>query len=149
MLDPAQVEEARARIFSVRRRKEALAQIEGNGARECPHCGCAKRQKWGKTRTNVQRYRCGSCKRTFTGRSGTRIARIHRLGLFFDVLKDLLGTRSPSSIRVPARRFDLNKYTVWRWRLIELPALSSVSNMTFLTSARSSQPSQTSLDALV
>lgn len=131
LLDPAQIEEARARISNVRRRKEALAQIEGCGARECPHCGSGKRQKWGKTRTNVQRYRCGSCKKTFSGRTGTRIARIHRPGLFFDVLKDMLGPRPPSSVRVLARRLGLNKHTVWRWRLIALSALSGISDTAF------------------
>jgi transposase-like protein len=75
LLDPAQIEEARARISNVRRRKEALAQVEGGDARECPHCGSGKRQKWGKTRTSVQRYRFGRRKKTFSGRTGTRIAR--------------------------------------------------------------------------
>lgn len=131
LLDPAQIEEARARISDARRRKEALAQFEGSGARECPHCGCGKRQKWGKTPTNVQRYRCGNCRRTFTGRTGTRIARIHRPGLFFDVLRDMLGTRPPSSVRVLARRLGLNKHTVWRWRLIALSALSGISDKAF------------------
>ncbi|WP_156102948.1 transposase-like zinc-binding domain-containing protein [Thioclava atlantica] len=84
LLAPAQIEKARARISDVRRRNEALAQIEGGGARECPRCGSGKRLRWDKMRTNVQRYRCGSCKKTFTGRNGTRIAHIHRPGLFFD-----------------------------------------------------------------
>lgn len=39
LLGTAQIEEARARI----RIKEALAQIEGCGARECPQCGSGKR----------------------------------------------------------------------------------------------------------
>lgn len=66
------------------------------------------------------------------GRTGTRIARIHRPGLFLDVLKEMLGPRSPSSVRVLARRLGLNNHTVWRWRLIALSALSGVSDIAFL-----------------
>lgn len=131
LLDPAQIEETRARIDDVRRRTEALAQIEGNGARNCPHCGNVHRQKWGKTRTNVQRYRCAGCKKTFTGRTGTRIARIHRPELFFDALTDMLAARQPSSIRVLARRLGLNKYTIWRWRMIAFAGLSGFTDAEF------------------
>lgn len=79
----------------------------------------------------MQRYRCGSCKKTFSGRTGTRIARIHRPGLFFDVLKDMPGPRPLSSVRVLARCLGLNKHTVWRCRLIALSALSGTSDTDF------------------
>lgn len=112
VLHVTQIEEVRARISNVRRRKETLAQIENGGACECPHCGSGKRQKWGRTRTSVQRYRCGGCKKTFNGRTGTRIARTHRPWRFSDVLKDMLGLRPPSSVRVLVRRLGLDRHTV-------------------------------------
>jgi len=43
----------------------------------------------------------------------------------------MLGARQPSSIRVLARQLGLNKYTIWRWRVIALAGLSGVSNDAF------------------
>lgn len=43
----------------------------------------------------------------------------------------MLGARQPSSIRMLARRLGLNKYTIWRWRMIALAGLSGVSDTGF------------------
>ena len=37
----------------------------------CPNCGCTSFQKYGRTRNNIQRYRCNVCRATFTPVTGT------------------------------------------------------------------------------
>lgn len=132
-LNPAQIEDARTRIWDVRRKTEALAEIESRTEREhkCPHCGNDRRQKWGRTRTKVQRYRCLGCQKTFCGRTTSTIRHIHRPDLFLEVIRDMLGTRTPSSIRQLANRLGLDKNTIWRWRLIIMRGLSGSSDCQF------------------
>lgn len=132
-LSPAQIKEAGRRIDDVSRRVEAITEIEARieDRPRCPHCHHEGRQKWGRTRTNLQRYRCTACRRTFTARTGSRIARLHRPGLFLEVARDMLGNSAPSSVRSLAERLDINKHTVWRWRMIILAILSGVSDTSF------------------
>ena len=132
-LSPAQIEDARTRIRDVRRKIEALAEIESRTDREhkCPHCGHSRRQKWGRTRTNVQRYRCQGCQKTFCGRTTSSIRHIHRPDLFLEVIRDMLGSRAPSSIRQLASRLGIDKHTVWRWRLLITQGLSGSSDDQF------------------
>ncbi len=33
-------------------------------------------------------------------------------------LRDMLGSSAPQSVRKLARQLDLNKYTIWRWRML-------------------------------
>jgi transposase-like protein len=119
-LNPAQIEDAQTKILDLRRKSEAISEIEARTNREhkCPFCGDAKRQKWGRTRTKVQRYRCCGCQKTYSGRTGSAIGRIHRPDLFMEALRDMLGTSAPQSVRKLAKQLDLNKYTIWRWRML-------------------------------
>lgn len=132
-LTPAQVEDASRRITEVRRKTEAIIEIEARAQEmtQCPHCRNGEREKWGRTMTNIQRYRCRGCRRTFTGRTGSTIQHLHRPDLFLEVIKDMLGDRAPSSIRELSRSLGLNKHTVWRWRMIILAALSGASSDSF------------------
>lgn len=129
-LNPAQIEDARTEIRDVRRKTEALAEIKSRTERErkCPQCGDDRRQKWGQTRSKVQRYRCLACQKTFCGRTTSRTRHIHRPDLFLEVIRDMLGTRAPSSIRQLANRLGLDKHTIWRWRLIIMQGLSDSSD---------------------
>lgn len=119
-LNPAQIEDAQTKIQDLRRQTEAISQIEArtNQERKCPFCGDERRQKWGRTRTKVQRYRCSGCQKTYSGRTGSVIGRIHRPDLFMVVLRNMLGPHAPQSVRKLARQLKLNKYTVWRWRML-------------------------------
>jgi transposase-like protein len=132
-LSPAQVQDASRRITEVRRKTEAIIEIEARAqsSEQCPYCRHRERQKWGRTRTNIQRYRCHGCRRTFTGRTGSKIQHLHRPDLLLEVARDMLGNKSPSSIRELSRSLDLNKHTIWRWRMIILSALHGVSSETF------------------
>jgi len=133
LLSPAQIAEAGTAFQDVRRRSEALAEIETRTEQEhkCPFCDCEARQKWGTTKTNVQRYRCSDCLKTYSGRTTSIIRYIHRPDLFLEVLRDMMGDSPPSPVRRLANALDLNKYTVWRWRMIILDGLSGSSSEAF------------------
>lgn len=126
-LNPAQVEDAQTKIRDLRRRSEAISEIEARTYQDhkCPFCGDDRRQKWGRTRTKVQRYRCGGCRKTYSGRTGSVIGRIHRPDLFMVALEDMLGADAPQSVRKLARQLKLNKYTVWRWRMLVLSIIGN------------------------
>lgn len=132
-LTPAQAQDAARRITEVRRRSEAIAEIEARGQAlgRCPHCRHEDLEKWGRTKTNIQRYRCQGCRRTFSGRTGSMIQNLHRPDLFLEVVKDMLDDRAPSSIRQLSRRLGRDKHTIWRWRMIILEALSGASSDSF------------------
>ena len=57
--------------------EEVLSQIEERVEEdsECPHCHSTHIQRWGTT-NNLQRYRCCHCDKTFTGLTGTPLARL-------------------------------------------------------------------------
>jgi transposase-like protein len=132
-LNPAHIETAQTKIRDVRRRTEAISEIEAraNEEAQCPACGDEQRQKWGRTRTKVQGYRCGGCQKTYTGRTGSAIGRIHRLDLFMVALRDMLGTSTPQSVRELARHLGLDKFTVWRWRMLIFSIIRYASTATF------------------
>lgn len=126
-LNPAQIEDAQTKILDLRRKSEAISEIEARTNREhkCPFCGDPKRQKWGRTRTKVQRYRCCGCQKTYSGRTGSAIGRIHRPDLFMEALRDMLGSSAPQSVRKLAKQLELNKYTIWRWRMLVFSIIGS------------------------
>lgn len=55
-LNPAQIEDAQTKILDLRRKTEAISEIEArtNQQHKCPFCGDERRQKWGRTGTKVQ-----------------------------------------------------------------------------------------------
>ena len=132
-LNPAQIEDAQTKIKDLRLKTEAISEIEArtNQDHACPFCGGERRQKWGRTRTKIQRYRCTGCQKTYSGRTGSATGRIHRPELFMVALRDMLGTSAPQSVRSLARRLGVNKYTVWRWRMVVFSVIESSSAMSF------------------
>ncbi|WP_169788507.1 IS1595 family transposase [Litoreibacter arenae] len=119
-LNPAQIKHAQTKIRDLRQKTEAISEIEArtNQEHKCPFCGDERRQKWGRTRTKVQRYRCTGYQKTYSGRTRSAIGRIHRPDLFMVALRDMLGTSTPQPVRKLARQLGLNKYTIWRWRML-------------------------------
>lgn len=103
----------------------ALTAIDQKGKEGgCPHCSATEKQRWGRTRTGTQRYRCTRCSETFNGRTGSAIGQLQRLDLFYRVLREMFVSPNPESVRQLANRLGLNKDTVWRWRQIILRSLS-------------------------
>lgn len=132
-LSPAQIEDAQTKIRDLRRKTEAISEIEARTNREhkCPFCDDDRRQKWGHTRIKVQRYRCTGCRKTYSGRTGSVIGRIHRPDLFMAALGDMLGASAPHSVRKLARQLGLNKYTIWRWRMLVFSIIGNSSATSF------------------
>ncbi len=62
-LNPAQIEDAQTKIRDLRQKTEAISENEARTNRDhkCPFCGDDRRQKWGRTRTKIQRYRRIGC----------------------------------------------------------------------------------------
>jgi transposase-like protein len=125
-LPPQKIAEAEAALASARRRAEAVVEIDAASSEQaCPHCGEAERSAWGTTRAGVRRWRCSACKKTWSGRTGTPVARIHRPGLFIELMRNMLDPNdTPLSCRKMARRLGLSKDTIWRWRMIVLEHLA-------------------------
>lgn len=127
-LPPTQIVKAEAALATARRRAEAVVEIDTVGlARGCPHCSSAQRSAWGSTRAGAQRWRCKDCERTWTGRTGSPLSRIHRPGLFIEVVRNMLDPdEEPLSCRRLGRRLGISRDTVWRWRMIVFEELKTV-----------------------
>ena len=127
-LPPAPIVKAEASLSTARRRADAVVEIDAVGqARGCPHCGGKERSSWGSTRAGAQRWRCKGCERTWTGRTGSPLARIHRPGLFIEVVRNMLDpNEEPLSCRKLGRRLGVSRDTVWRWRMVVFEELKAV-----------------------
>ncbi|MGC1205658.1 MAG: IS1595 family transposase [Flavobacteriaceae bacterium] len=97
-------------------RRELLNNKQG----VCPHCGHNKYVKFG-FKSNSQRYKCKSCKRSFTEYSGTWMAGIHHKEKLDDYLGLMLEEKSLDKIKVA---LSINKKTAFDWRHKVLASLS-------------------------
>lgn len=77
-LSPAQMEGAQVALMALRQQTAAISAIEARTTNDqaCPFCDGIDRQRWGRTRTNIQRYRCKGCLKIYTGRTGSVIVRL-------------------------------------------------------------------------
>lgn len=127
-LSTAQMRALRARLGGLDARLVVLSQVDARGEalRACVHCGGASLQRWGETETGLRRWRCKTCARSFSATTGTVLAGIRQPAKLVQVLDDMMA-KHPSSCRVLARRLDIDKTTVWRWRIRILQALSASS----------------------
>jgi len=78
----------------------------------CPNCSSPHYQKWG-IRSNLQRYHCTSCNKTFNALTGTPLARLRHKEKWIDFTSDLIESKS---IRESAKDCGVNKNTTFRWR---------------------------------
>lgn len=108
-VDPAQIEDAQTKIRGLRRKTEAISEIEARMSQEhkCPFCGDDRRQKWERTWTKVQRYRCSGGQKTYSGQTGSLVGRIHQPDLFMIALRDMLSASTPQ-VRKLAGQLGLN-----------------------------------------
>lgn len=78
----------------------------------CPHCASSRVSKWGCFRGR-QRYRCGSCERTFSTFTRTPLWHLKRP----DVWRTFLWAMDArASVRLSARLLGVHKDTTFRWR---------------------------------
>ena len=78
----------------------------------CPYCSSNHYQKWG-IRSNLQRYHCNSCNKTFNALSGTPLAHLRHKDKWIDFTTDILESKS---IRESAKHCRVSKNTTFRWR---------------------------------
>lgn len=108
-----------------RRETEALLEERSGLEKHCCHCGSTAVRRWGKTRTQLQRWRCRDCGKTFSSATGTLVERVHRRDGMAAVAKDMMD-RKPQPCRTLAAALGVDKMTVWRWRTRLLAALGDV-----------------------
>ncbi len=76
----------------------------------CPHCGSQEYQKWG-VRSDLQRYRCKVCHKTFNPLTGTPLAGLRHKEVWIDFTQDVIQSKS---IRESARHCGVDKSTTFR-----------------------------------
>lgn len=94
--------------------EEVLSQIEERVEEdsECPHCHSTHIERWGTT-NNLQRYRCCHCDKTFTGLTGTPLARLKHKDKWLAYMATMI---DGESIRKAARGCGIHRTTSFRWR---------------------------------
>lgn len=86
----------------------------------CPHCLASHVQRWGKE-SNLQRYRCGTCQKTFNALTGSPVAGLKRRDAWAQYAQAMIdGAR----VRAAAGQAGVHRTTAFRWRhrLLQLPA---------------------------
>ena len=79
---------------------------------ECFHCKSKDFIRWG-YQSDMQRYKCKKCKKTFNSLSGSPLARLKRKGHWLDYSKCLILGKT---VRKSAAFCDISKSTSFRWR---------------------------------
>jgi transposase-like protein len=109
-------------------RKRLLSEIDGamvgpqaqasrrhlldNRMGSCPHCGHGRYVRFGKDK-GAQRYRCKSCKRSFTEYTGTWMAGLHKKDKVDGYLALMMEEKSLDKIK---DALEINKKTAFDWR---------------------------------
>jgi len=92
--------------------QEVRRKILDNKQGCCAHCGHTKYVKFGKDK-GAHRYKCKSCKRSFTEYSGTWMDGLHRKDKIDGYLKLMLEEKSLDKIK---ETLAINKKTAFDWR---------------------------------
>ena len=127
-LTPQELRQAEGLVADARKRAEAVLEIDaladaGGPAASCPRCGGDARIRWGRTRTGAQRWNCSGCGATWSGRSGTPLARVHRPDLVVALARDMIEAPQPMSCRRGAEVLGASRHSIWRWRMAIIGAL--------------------------
>ena len=128
-LTPQELRQAEEIVADARKRAEAVLEIDaradaGGPAASCPRCGGDERIRWGRTRTGTQRWNCSGCGATWSGRSGTPLARVHRPDLVVALARDMIEAPQPMSCRRGAEVLGASRHSIWRWRMAIIGALT-------------------------
>ena len=128
-LTPQELRKVEGMVAEARERAEAVLEIDaraeaGGPSASCPRCGGECRIRWGRTRTGVQRWRCSGCRASWSGRSGTPLARVHRPDLVAALARDMIEAPQPMSCRRAAGVLGVSRHSIWRWRMAIISALT-------------------------
>lgn len=98
--------------------------LTGDTVNSCPDCNCKKTSKYGFSQ-GIQRYKCGSCGRTFTETTGTVLQGLRNKEVFIKYAQHML-EEEYLPLRAMAEKFKIHLETAFEWRhkvLVSLPEL--------------------------
>ena len=78
----------------------------------CPYCKSKNHIRWGK-RSDMQRYKCNDCNKTFNSLTKTPLAKLRRKGHWLQYTNCL---KEGLTVREAANRCGVHKTTSFRWR---------------------------------
>ncbi len=98
----------------------ALIERSSDDKPACPKCKATKLYRWGKV-SDLQRYRCRQCNRTFNMLTGTPLARLRHKDKWFEYEQTLI---EGLSIRKSADSCGIANNTSFKWRhrFLQIPA---------------------------
>ncbi len=112
-INSCQLRKLNRQIDTIQQRKYVSLELETPSSKlRCPHCESQSFLRWGK-RSDLQRYRCKECKKTYNSLTGTPLARLRRKGHWMEYaecIKDSL------TIKKAAERCFISIDTAFRWR---------------------------------
>lgn len=99
----------------------------------CPHCISTKLYRWGKV-SELQRYRCRQCKRTFNALTNTPLARLRHKDKWLDYEQAMI---QGLSLRKSANCCGIAKNTSFKWRhrFLRIPAIQQSRQMNGIVEA--------------
>ncbi len=115
-----EIQEIDSDTTTTHRCQQARRSIMDNKQGVCPHCQHPKYVKFG-SKSDSQRYKCKSCKRSFTEYTGTWMAGIHHKNKLDEYLQLMVEEKSLDKIKA---RLLINKKTAFDWRHKILSSIS-------------------------
>lgn len=119
--------------------------LEDSFELRCPVCQADRLYRWGR-QAGLQRFRCYTCKHTFTAVSGTPLTRLRHKEQWLNYSAALI---EGLTARASAKRCGIDKNTSfrWRYRFLALPATTKANHLqgiveadeTFFSSSRKGQ----------
>lgn len=81
----------------------------------CPYCGHKHVYSYGKNLHNTHRFKCSSCKKSFSARTGTCLHYIHLRGKFERYMHSML-THGHRTLKEMCAEFGISMLTAFDWR---------------------------------
>lgn len=130
-----QREQLRKRLAGKEDTDEVIALIEGHQPDKlaCPDCKSTELYRWGNV-SQLQRYRCRQCHRTFNALTGTPLARLRHKDKWFEYEQTLI---QGLSIRQSADSCGIANNTSFKWRhrFLQIPAARQPGKMNGIVEA--------------
>ena len=111
----------------------ALIERSQNDKPACPYCEATELFRWGKA-SELQRYRCRQCNRTFNALTGTPLARLRYKDKWFEYEQTMI---QGLSIRKSADSCGITSNTSFKWRhrYLQIPATRQSSKINSIVEA--------------
>ena len=112
-LNYSQLKKVKSKISAIEENKEVSIILDTEISKIfCPHCKTKDIYKWGR-QTDLQRYKCKKCNKTFNSLTGTPLAKLKKRQQWLKYSKCLILGRT---IRKSATFCNIAKSTSFRWR---------------------------------